>query len=352
VKQKIKYLLLQALWFAAFSCMDYKPTGENDFDYRNDNGVFIVNEGNFMYGNASLSYYSPEKKIVENEVFIQANGIKLGDVAQSMTIRNGLGYIVVNNSGIIFIIDINTFKVTGTITGFVSPRHIHFVSDNKLYVSDLYGAKIYIVNPSTRKITGSISTGKHKSTEQMLQHGKFVYTNCWSYDNKILIIDSETDQIADSITVGIQPNSMVIDKNGKLWVLADGGYENNPYGYEIPSLYCINTANLTVEQKFDFRLNDSPSSLCINNTGDTIYFINKSVWRMSVLDTNLPPQPFIPYNGTLYYGLGISPHTSEIYLTDAIDYVQKGKMYKYTPQAICVDTVTTGICPVALCFKW
>lgn len=39
---------------------------------------FSMNEGNFQYGNATLSYYDPETKKVENEIFYRANAMKLG----------------------------------------------------------------------------------------------------------------------------------------------------------------------------------------------------------------------------------------------------------------------------------
>ncbi len=40
--------------------------------------------------------------------------MKLGDVAQSMCIHDGKGWVVVNNSHVIFAIDLNTFKGGGT----------------------------------------------------------------------------------------------------------------------------------------------------------------------------------------------------------------------------------------------
>ncbi len=132
-------------------------------------GMFIINEGNFMYANASLTYYIPGSGKTENEVFIRANGINLGDVAQSMSIYGDNGYIVVNNSGVIFVIDPDTFRLKGSITGLISPRYIHFIDARKAYVTDLYQEKITIVDPQAFRISGHIPTPGHRSTEKMVQ---------------------------------------------------------------------------------------------------------------------------------------------------------------------------------------
>jgi len=342
------------------SCMKYGPGDMEDFYVSLDpevvtgKGLFITNEGNFMYGNASLSYYDPERKTVQNEIFYRANGIKLGDVAQSMVIHNGIGWVVVNNSGVIFAIDINTFKMIGKITGFTSPRYMHFLSEDKAYVTQLWDERICVVNPQTFEITGYIHTemvAGSESTEQMVQYGKYVFTNCWSYNDRILVIDTVIDEVVDEIKVGIQPTSMVLDCNNKIWTVTDGGYSGSPYGEEVPSLYCIDAETRKIEKQFTFKNGDFPSEVELNGTRDTLYFINYDIWRLPVTADRFPVRPFIKYKETMFYGLTVNPVNSEVYVADAIDYVQPGVILRYSAEGELLDEFKVGITPGAFCWR-
>ena len=331
------------------------------FNFTGNRGVYIVNEGNFMYGNSSLSFYDPNTKRVYNQVFQARNGAPLGDVAQSMTLWNDLGFVVVNNSGKIYVVDSRTAEFKGSVSGLSSPRYVHVVNSEKAYVTDLYARKITIFNPETFRITGNIPVGNSDSkfnehdTEQMVQYKNFVFTNCWSYDNKILVIDSNTDRLVDSIEVFKQPNSLVIDKNNKIWVLTDGGFQGSPYGYEQPGLLKIDAETRELERSFRFVLGDHPFGLCLNPTKDSLYFINRHVWKMSVSDKRLPEQPFItsPYSDLYggYYSLGIDPSNSEIYVGDAIDHQQNGLVHRYSPSGKLIDEFKVGISPGNFAFK-
>lgn len=94
---------------------------------------------------------------MQNEVFARANGMKLGDVAQSMTIHDGTAYIVVNNSGIVFGIDPETFRIERVIRGIGSPRYICF-NDSVAYVTSLYEPRIAVVDVATAAVADYIET--------------------------------------------------------------------------------------------------------------------------------------------------------------------------------------------------
>ena len=336
------------------ACMDYGPI-ERESISSSGRGLFIVCEGNFMYGNASLSYYDIDSMKVQNTVFARVNGKRLGDVAQSMAVRDGRGYIVVNNSGVIYVIDPETFEWIGEIKGLLSPRYIHSLDDRKAYVTDLYSPYISVFDPLEMRITKRIPVGfadkTQPSTEQMVQWDKYVFTNCWSYDDKILIIDTERDTLDGYIEVGMQPTSIVIDCNEKIWVVTDGGYENSPMGQEPGALYRIDPATRRIEQTFPFAFGESGSELCTNGRRDTIFFIQKHVWSMNVNATEIPQQPFLENDTKNYwYGLAVDPKTSEVYLADAIDYTQSGVIYRYSPKGVLLDRFEVGIIPGAFCF--
>jgi len=355
----MKHITLAIIIMLALTgCMrwDY-PGMDNPVGEAPPEGLFVVCEGNFQYGNASLSFYDPAAGSVENEVFARANGARLGDVAQSMTMALGRGWVVVNNSHVIFAIDPDTFRETGRITGLTSPREIYFLSDTKAYVTQLYDNRIFIVDPSACEITGYITVPGMEpgdgSTEQIVgdPDGRHVYVNCYSYWNLLLKVDTATDTVTDVLEVGIQPRAMAMDCRGRLWVLTDGGYPGSPYAYEAPTLVCVDTATFTVERRFVMPLGTAATDLAINGSGDRLYFIADALWEMPVTATGLPAEPLVPYAGTRYYALTVDPVRGDIYLADAIDYQQPGMVYRYSADGKLLGEFRTGVIPGSFCWK-
>jgi hypothetical protein len=66
---------------------------------------------------------------------------------------------------------------------------------------------------------------------------------------------------------------------------------------------------------------------------------------MSISAGSLPGIPLIAANTENFYGVGIDPSSGIIYVADAIDYVQRGVIYRYRPDGTLINSFLAGIIP-------
>ncbi len=300
-------------------------------------GVIILNEGGFNYGNAGISYYRFSDGVVSEDLFKAANNRKLGDVCQSLTRFNGKHYVVVNNSGKVEILDPATFASLGQIKGLNSPRYFLGVSVNKAYISDFKSGSIAVVDLNSNAVTNSISCPGW-SEEMTLAFGKAYVTNV--YRNYVYVVDTKTDAITDSIQVGYGSNSILQDKFGKLWVSVSGNSDSD----EKAALVVIDPATDKIEKRLEFA-SGAPSQLCFNSSSDTIFYKNGDIWKMSAEDAVLPTKSTVNTSGINAYGFGVNPNGGDIYISDALDYVQRGLVYRFSSNGTLITSFKVGYIP-------
>lgn len=317
-----------------------------DETYLAGEGVFILNEGNFRSGNGSLSFYSYDSLKMFDNVFQDKNNRPLGDVPYSMGMDGGKAYILVNNSDKIEVAGSNDMKSITTIKKIVSPRYISFIGGTKAYVTSLYSDSVTILDLMANSVSGFIDL--KKSSEAIVTLSTRAYAASWAGGNKVMVINTMTDEVIDSIEVGIEPESMVIDKNGTLWVLSNGGWKRENFA----ELIAINTKTNSIDKRFTFpAVTDSPTCLQINDSGATLFYLFNGVRRMEIDASALPTEVFISEQNHVFYRMGVNPSNGEIFITDAGDYVQKGKVIRYSNEGVFISEMTADIIPGNLCFK-
>lgn len=374
--KKSPLFLLLALAALLLSCKPETPSNPEAFSV--GSGVFVLNEGNFQFSSSSLTFYDPEADTVANDLFYKVNHVPLGDVAESMALVDGKLYIVVNNSNKIVKVDANTIAFDTTkpykMSGFFSPREMFFVAPNKAYVSDLIGTNLWIINPLEMTHTGTIEMGN--TTEKMLQVGNELFVSNWSYYyinpqshdsyNTVQVVDLNNDVKVADIEVGMEPNTMVVDKNGHVWVLCEGRswdydeegmcYGENPSLWEIDPM--LRTASLRYEFKGPYEDDDDikgvATTLKANLAGDQFYLIyNNEVRRFDLATMSLSETFRItPGPQGQFYNMAVNPRTGDLYVADATkNYSTDGTVYRYSSDGVLLASFKAGLIPSAMLFK-
>ena len=136
---------------------------------------------------------------------------------------------------------------------------------------------------------------------------------------------------------------MIIHKYDQLWVLCSG-----TWGVNNGSLERVDISDFSLQETIS--LNSSPSNLCKDANGDQLYWIDGGVKKMDIDQSGVIVEQ-IPSNGKYFYGLSIHDQSGEIYVTDAVDFIQAGWLLRYNNSGVLLDSVNTGINPQALFFK-
>ncbi len=316
-----------------------------------EDGYFVTNEGNFGTGNGSISFVD-ESGFIDNDVFASINSFALGDVVQSMSIINDHAYILVNNSSKIEVASIDSMISVATIN-VSQPRYMAKVSDEKAYVTDWGINGVQVIDLATNTISSNIACGT--GPEGIAISNGFAYVcnvGGFSLDSTVTIINTTTDVVETTLTVGDKPNSAIVDINGAVWVLT-GGYTEYDAAWNVVSETPGNLVKIvgnTIEATYTFAVGNHPEDLVINDAGTTLYYSDgswsKAVYSFQISDTDLSSTPVINKS---FYGLGSA--NGYIYGTDAVDYTQQGWSFRYTENGSLVDSVQVGVIPGDYCFN-
>lgn len=364
-KQVINVAAASLLALTVWNC---KTTDPEPSPY--ESGAYIINAGNFLDNNGSISFLPRNATSAATDIFKAANARTLTGGVSDYTEIDGKGVILVDNSTAgqdkVEIVEAGTFKSLATFKApdVENPRRVVYAAPNKAYIScwDATGSGasffakqgyILVLNLASRTVTKKIPVPA--GAERMVVVGQQVFVGSAGGDRVLTVINTDTDQIVQpGIDLGVNPNPIALDGNGKLWAYVSSSVE----------MVRINPATKTVEARLKVGSGSkSPGSIALSADKQFFYFVNSfydpadgyrekgETYRFSINDTNISTaRPFI---GRLFSGLGVdtSDPRGLIYAGVTPSYKQAGYVLRYLPSGALVDSVKAEIAPTAFFFR-
>jgi YVTN family beta-propeller protein len=337
------------------SCTWENPLFNNDTGY--EHGVFVTNEGAFGNSNGSVSYVGEDSTSAVNHLFEMVNGRPLGDVVQSMAIAMDKGFIIVNNSQKVEIVDIKTFESLGVITGLEYPRFMVAVDKKKGYLTDgNFTGRVYVLDLNLLTITDTIPVGQGPE-HMIIFEERLIVANSggWGNDSTLTVIDTQTDQVIATWKTGDNPTDMVLDRNDDLWVLCKGQvvWEGWNIAKETSSSLCkMDPVTGQLKKKIDIgQVGDYywPLAIGITSDGKSLRFLEAGgIYSIDYESSEAPGTPLI--EGT-FYGFGIDPESDIIHGLVAPTFTGAGWLIRYEPSGQIRDSIQVGIGPNRVVFN-
>ena len=306
--------------------------------------VIVVNEGLFGQNNSSITSFDVKDKNVSQDVYASANnGSKLGDTANDMKIAGGKGYIVVNQSNKVEVIDIKNFQSSGAVdfTDYGGPRSICIV-DNNAYVTT-YGDNVVKFNTANLEVKKVIDVGA--KPEGIVENSGylFVANSGWGSGSSVSVIKVSSDSLVKNIEVGVNPRSVLSDSKYVYALCSDNYFA--PTGRK--GIYKIDAGTLTL--KDSLILDSAPSDAAIGNgkmfllDGPGVAVVDLSTFKITA-DSLISANKVNPM-GFGIYSIAYDSESNLIYCGNPKDYTQNGEVAYFDLSGAEKGRFDTGINP-------
>lgn len=310
------------------------------------NGVFIVNEGWFGHESGSVHFWDRSSNQLQNEVYqIENPGKELGITTQYACVQNGHMYFVSKGyggqKGNVVVANANTLKHEGTIT-LPNGQCRAFVALNETTgylstggVGTANGSGVYRVNLSTNKVVSPIpGIGNSEVGNLLIASGKLFALRA----NDLLIINTQTNNLIQTIGLNGTAGGMVVDKNGDVWIAANSHLlKINPNTLAQTN---VNLTGVSVNPSYGWAWN--AGSLTYSKSNHSLYFVNGGGWMPKNvgcyhISNNQAENLFSVETDFQIYGAGtyIDPIANKLYVTALKGFGQDGqynRLYVYDLQ--------------------
>lgn len=302
-----------------------------------ENAKFLLNEGAFTGGTATISAFTPDTVI--EQAFISQNAMPLGNIGQHIIKDDSLLFVAVNNGNLVRGISANTLKSKWQ-SAVSSPRYMA-MADGNLLVTNWGGNMLQILDAQTGSILDSIDIyGVSEAIHVDYPIAYVALNGGFGLDNRVAVVDLNTKAV-DTLVVGDKPNSFAV-ANNELYVLCEGYQDWSGSGSTAGSLWKITFTSAT-------EVLTAPTGgdhgAALRSDGSLLYFLN-ATYNGALVSVNPNAATTWPTN-TLSAGVGYNLDLIDdtIYLHNAKDFASAGVVYMLDKQGTILDSLAAGVIP-------
>lgn len=343
-------------------------------------GMYLVNEGNMGSNKCTLDFLDYTEGIYMRNIYPERNPTivkELGDVGNDVQIYGNKLYIIVNCSNKVEVLDARTGVRIKQIE-IPNCRYICFRREHAYVSSYVAGVLIdpnaplgavFKIDTASLQVVDKVTVGYQP--EEMVVLGDYLYVansggyRVPYYDNTVSVVEFESFHQEQQIVVGLNLHRIKADKYGKLWVSSRGNYNDiySPYGSVPSNLFVLDKRVGYNEMIVTDTINVPCSNMAIH--GDSLYLYSHDYDNITQQSTltygiiNIKTKKVVSKNfitdGTekeikMPYGISIHPETGDIYVTDAKNYVSTGTLSCYNKEGKRKWRVSTGDIPAHMVY--